>query len=96
MPSRLEQLRAVVAQAFENATQKEQIEQLAKINQSIDEVEQEQKELEDTNADLIKSYKELIKHTSFREAPKVDTPTGVPPSLEESLKSYLASHPEEN
>ena len=96
MPSKLEQLRAVVAQAFENATSKEQIEQVVKINQTIDEVEQEQKDLIDQNADLIKSYKELIKHTSFREAPKVDTPTSVPPSLEESLRSYLASHPEEN
>lgn len=95
--TKLEALRGIVNQMFEHATEKDQIEQLAKINNSIDEVEKEQQELTDKNAELIESYKKLVKHTSFKEAPKVDTPTGGPaPTLEESLKSFLASHPDEN
>lgn len=91
--TKLEQLKATVAQLFENATEKEDIEKLAKVNNSISEVEAEQKELTDKNAELIKSYKELIKHTSFKEQPKqVETqPTGQAPSLEEELAKFLAS-----
>ena len=94
--SKLQALKNVVAKMFENATEKEQIENLAKLNNSIDEVEQEQNELTSKNAELIKSYKELVKHTSFKEEPKLDTPTSADlPSFEESLNNFLASNPEE-
>lgn len=91
--SKLEELRATIAKMFENAQEKEQIEQLAKVNNSITEVEQEQKELTDKNAELIKSYKELVKHTSFKEEPvQTNTQvTGELPSLEDALKDFLAS-----
>lgn len=91
--TKLQQLRDLVANLFENATEKDDIERLAKVNNSIDEVEAEQQELTEKNADLIKSYKELVKHTSFKEQPKqVETqPTGQAPSLEEALKQFLAS-----
>lgn len=91
--SKLEQLRQTVAQLFENATEKDEIERLAKVNNSIDEVAAEQAELTEKNAELIKSYKELVKHTSFKEQPKkVETqPTGQAPSLEEALKEFLTS-----
>ena len=91
--TKLQQLRELVANLFENATEKEDIERLAKVNNSIDEVEAEQSELTEKNAELIKSYKELVKHTSFKEQPKqVETqPTGQAPSLEEALKNFLAS-----
>jgi len=96
MESKLTQLRNMVASMFENAQEKEQIEKLAQINNAIDEVEHEHEELTTKNGELIKSYKELIKHTSFKEKPDVDKhPTAVPPSLEDSLKEFLASHPEE-
>lgn len=95
MESKLEQLRNMVATMFEKAEEKGQIENLAKLNNVIDEVEKEQNELTSKNGELIKSYKELIKHTSFKEKPDVDShPTAVPPSLEESLNEFLASHPE--
>ncbi len=96
--TKLEQLKQTVAQMFENATEKEDIERLAKVNNSIAEVEQEQKELTDQNAELIKSYKELVKHTSFKEKPKeVETqPTrSQAPSLEEELAKFLASQNKE-
>lgn len=91
--SKLEELRTLVAGLFETATEKEDIERLAKVNSSIEAVETEQKELETKNAELIKSYKELVKHTSFKEQPKqVETqPTGQAPSLEEALNQFLAS-----
>ena len=91
--TKLEQLKATVATLFENATEKSDIERLAKINNSIEEVEVEQKALTEKNADLIKSYKELVKHTSFKEQPKfVETQATQPAlSLEEALKNFLAS-----
>lgn len=94
---KIDELRNIVAKMFENANEKEQIENLAKINNSIDEVEQENKALTDKNAELIKSYKELIKHTSFKEEPKLDTPSaGNLPSLEEALGTFLAENKETN
>lgn len=91
--TKLEQLRQTVAELFENATEKEQIEQLAKVNNSISEVETEMNQMTEKNAELIKSYKELVKHTSFKEQPKqVETqPAGQAPSLEEALEKFLAS-----
>lgn len=91
--SKLEQLKATVASLFENATEKSEIERLAKINNSIEEVETEHKALTDKNAELIKSYKELVKHTSFKEQPKfTDTqPANTALSLEEALNNFLAS-----
>lgn len=94
---KLDELRKVVGQMFENATEKEQIEQSVKINNCIDEVEKEQKELIDKDAELIKSYKELVKHTSFKDAPKgVETQPSAkePLSLEASLKDFLAKQKE--
>ena len=91
--TKLEELRQMVATMFENATQKEDIENLAKVNNAISAVEEENKQLTEKNVELIQSYKELVKHTSFKEQPKaVETqPTGQAPSLEEELSKFLAS-----
>lgn len=63
--SKLEELRQLVANMFESATDKEQINMAAKINSSIDDVAKEQQELIDKNAELIEDYRSLVKHTSF-------------------------------
>lgn len=91
--SKLEQLKNLVATLFENATEKQDIERLAKVNNSIAEVEKEQEELTAKNAELITSYKELVKHTSFKEQPKFTEtqPSKQAPSLEDALKTFLAS-----
>ena len=68
--SKLEQLKQLGADAFNNAEDKIAIENLAKINNSITEVEKEYDDVIDKNAELIKSYKELIQHTSFRDEKK--------------------------
>lgn len=93
--SKLDELRKTVAEMFENAVEKEQIEQLAKVNNAIDEVEKENKELTEKNGELIKSYKELVKHTSFEDKPKaVETQsTSTAPTLEGFLQEFLASQP---
>ena len=90
--TKTEQLRATVAALFENAEDKNLIEGLAKVNTAIDGVEAENKELTDKNAELIKSYKELVKHTSFKEEPKaVETqPTTQNLDLNAYLKEFLA------
>lgn len=92
--SKLATLKNIVASIFEAATEKEQIENLAKINNAIDEVEKEQKQLFDKNAELIKGYKELVKHTSFKEQPSVETTTPADvPSLESALAQFIAANP---
>ena len=89
--TKTEQLRDLVASLFENATQREQIEGLVRVNDAIDAVEKEQHEMEEKNADLVKSYKELIKHTSFKVAPsEKETQPKSAPSLEATLNDFLA------
>ena len=90
---KLEQLRQQVADMFENAEDKESIEKLAAINNTIDEVSKEQEDITSKNADLIKSYKDLIQHTSFKDDKKpVDTVTGVAslPSFEDALNQFMS------
>lgn len=93
---KLEELKSFVATLFENSTSKEEIENLAKVNNSISEIEKEQEELTNKNAELIKSYKELVKHTSFKEQPKfTDTASTTAPSFEEALKDFLSKQKSE-
>lgn len=90
---KLEQLRQLVADAFAEATDKKQIEQLASINNSIQEVEKEQQVLEEKNAELIKSYKDLIQHTSFNDKnnqPADQTGTSAPVSFEDALAKFMS------
>ena len=54
---KLDELRQLVADSFQEATDKKAIEQLALINNAIEEVSKEQDELMAKNADLVKSYK---------------------------------------
>lgn len=89
--SRLEELRQQVAEMFKDATDKVQIEQLAAINNSIDEVNREQQSLMDKNAELIKSYKDLVQHTSFKDHIANDSVPGTHEvSFEEALDNFLA------
>lgn len=69
---KLEELRQLVTEMFESATDKDTIDKVAKINCSIDGVEKEQQELVDKNAELIKDYRSLVKHTSFSSDIPVD------------------------
>ena len=66
---KLEELRQMVSDLFAEAEKKEVIEKAALVSNKIDEVEKEQNLLIDKNAELLKSYKDLVLHTSFKEAP---------------------------
>ena len=66
---KLEELRQMVSDLFAEAEKKEVIEKAALVSNKIDEVEKEQNLLVDKDAELLKSYKDLVLHTSFKEAP---------------------------
>lgn len=89
--SKLEELRDLVAKAFEKAETKENIETLATINNKIDEVSHESEDLSKKNEELIVAYKDLVKHTSFQ-APKInisDEITSQPVSFEQALENFM-------
>lgn len=88
---KLDELRQLVAESFKEATEKQEIEQLAKINNAIEEVSKEQDELVAKNADLVKSYKDLVQHTSFDVGNAVtDDVAPQPVSFDDALKEFLA------
>lgn len=92
MENKLDQLRQIVAEAFAEATQKQEIEQLAKINNAIEEVSQEQNDLIAKNAELVKSYKDLVQHTSFQPDNKAtDDIAPVSVSFEAALKEFMSN-----
>lgn len=92
MENKLDQLKQIVAEAFANATQKQEIEGLAKINNAIEEVSKEQCELIARNAELLSSYKELVQHTSFQaESNATDEIAPAPVSFEDCLKEFFAN-----
>jgi hypothetical protein len=72
----LEKLRQLVADMFEKSTDKDSIEQATRINSAIDDVAAEQQEIVDKNAELIKDYKTLVKHTSFSQPAKDESISG--------------------
>lgn len=74
--TQLEQLRQLVNGWFDKATDKDQIDFAAKLNNSIDSLETEQKQLTDKNAELIKDYKTLVQHTSFSAEQKQEEISG--------------------
>lgn len=64
---KLEQLKQFVKEQFDKAENKESIDMLSKIQNSISEVEKETSDLEGKVVELTKDYKELVNHTSFKD-----------------------------
>lgn len=85
----LDELKKIVADAFEAATDRESIDRFAKINNSISDVEIEQNELLKKNAELVESYKKLVMHTSFSEPMPVDDIGATAPDFNEMLTHFL-------
>lgn len=93
--SKLQELRDMVSKQFEGAESKEQIEAFAALNNKLDEVSKEQDDTLAKYAELVKSYKDLVKHTSFKEpSPSVaqDTGIGLVPSIEDALNTFLENN----
>ena len=88
---KLEELRKLVAESFQAATQQEDVERLAKINNAIEDVSKEQDVLIAKNAELVKSYKDLVQHTSFEVDKNAATDEVAPVaiSLEDALKEFM-------
>lgn len=62
--SKLEELKQMISGLFEAATDKSTIDKVAAINNKLSDVDKEYKSLEDRDAEIIKSYKDLIQHTA--------------------------------
>ena len=101
--SKLQELREFVKQQFEQAdpSDKNAIDTLAKINNSLEDVETEVKAEQDVlitkNAELMSSYKELVKHTSINNKRKVPTDqvgasTDFQAILDAALKQNVAKY----
>ena len=73
----LEQLKEAVKKAFDGATDKQLIDTFSNINSLVDGVQKEQEALESKDAELIKSYKDIIAHTSFKPAQSDPVPDQV-------------------
>lgn len=77
----LEKLKQRVAEAFENATEKADIDNLSAINASIKMVEAEQDQLMAKNKELIAAYKDAVTHPGISQSKdKEMDPTNVPES----------------
>lgn len=66
--SKLEELKQMISGLFENATDKNTIDSAAKLNNLVGEVQKEQDSLTSRNAELLKSYKDIVMHTSVDES----------------------------
>lgn len=96
--TKLEELRQIVAKAFEDAEKKESIETLAQINTCLDAVGEETKELEKSRDEIVKSYKDLIKHTSFKADASAASDEITPQKVEfdSFLKNFVEKEKEKN
>lgn len=75
--NKLEELRQFVADLFSAATDKTTIEKSAVVNQKFEEVKAEQDKLSSDYASLLKDYKEVVLHASFKPSAS-DNSGGVP------------------
>ena len=74
--NKLEELKKYVADLFGAATDKTTIEKSAVVNQKIEEIEAEQKQLSSDYQALLKDYKDVVLHASFK--PIDDNTGGIP------------------
>ena len=89
--TRLEKLRESVAKIFEDAQDKEQIDNGAKILAEIDLAKEDEKKLTDKYTELAKSYRELLIYGQSekpKEEPKGEETTAPRASLEDILRQY--------
>jgi hypothetical protein len=69
--TKLEQLKQFVKEQFDKAENKDSIDMLSHIQNSISDVEKDTADLENKVVELTKDYKDLVKHTSFKDDNKV-------------------------
>lgn len=87
----LEQLKSLVAEMFAQAENKSDVEALSAIKAACDDVEAEHNKLEAENRELLKDYKELVVHTSFKDTKNTpaDTVSGELVDIDEALANAI-------
>lgn len=83
--SKLDDLRNYVSQLFEAATDKGVIEKAAVVSSKIDEIASEQKKQEEDYNSLLKDYKEVVIHSSFKPVNNADEGAGIPAATQRSF-----------
>lgn len=90
----LDELKKRVAAAFENATEKQDIDNLSSINAAIDGLQIEQEQLMAKNKELVAAYKDAVMHPGLtKEQPKDVTDVPQPaatPDLSQILLDQLS------
>jgi len=91
--SKLDELKSIVANLFEAATDKDQISQISAVKSKVDEVALEQEKAANDYKELLKDYKDVVVHSSY--TPKTNEVIGDGPSifdanqaLEDVLKQF--------
>lgn len=94
MENKLETLKNLVAEWFNEAEDKTAIEKLSAIKKACDDVEAEQNKLQADNKELLKDYKELVTHTSFNDQHNKpqDTISGNAVSFEDALAEFMSKN----
>lgn len=64
--NKLEELRNLISNLFDQATEKSVIEKGAIAQQKITEIEEEKKQQEEEYNSLLKDYKDVVLHSSFK------------------------------
>lgn len=97
--TKLEELQNALKKGLEDATDKDQIDFITSINTLVEGVAEDQKTLETKNAEILTSYKEVVRHSSFIPAAgeKPDKPTGddKPLDIDSFMKDWSKTHDSE-
>lgn len=70
--SKTEELRNYISQLFQASTDKAVIEKAAVVNNKIDELEAENKASQESYDKLLKDYKDVVLHSSFKPVNQAD------------------------
>lgn len=94
--NKLEELRDFVADLFSTATDKTTIEKSAIVSQKINEIATEHTKLSNDYASLLKDYKDVVLHTSFKPTADTVVDSGVPGTStfdgDSFIKNFMTSH----
>lgn len=70
--SKLEELRKIISEMFQKATDEETIRKSAVVAQKLDEAEEESKQSSEKYDKLLNDYKDVVLHSSFKSDSAVD------------------------
>lgn len=90
MATTIEELRNQLKAMFDKTENKTEVAQIGTLNSLVDKLEAEHNQIQNEQKDLLKDYKELIKHTSF--APNGTEQTEVPEQKELTFGDFLGSY----